>query len=408
VVSGAQSELNRNTIIGVVGAVGVPGRYGGFETLAEQLARRITPSMARLVLYCQRSAYPEMRGQADTRFFGHRRVFMPLRANGPASLLHDALAMLHAALVARVDAMLVLGYSGAWALPLVRFLRPHMLIVTNIDGMEWRRDKFGPRAKRVLRWVEDCAVRFSHRIIADNAALVPLVQSIHPGLHPLLIAYGGDHTMVPPAVSPVPAMPPYYLSIARIEPENNCEMILKAFDVEPSRRLVFVGNWNASAYGRDLKAHYAQRPHMYLLDPVYDLSVLAGLRAGACGYVHGHSVGGTNPSLVEALFHTSRILAFDCSFNRSTLGGQGAYFADEETLGNLLRTDVTLDMAPSVMQTLHRRYGWDNIVEAYLNACSVYKDKKVDLSDSCDVFYMSAGGKIGHSAPCERSAVEQK
>ena len=176
----AQPGLMEISMIGVVGAVGVPGRYGGFETLAEQLARRITPSIARLVIYCQRSAYPEARGQADSRFCGHQRVFIPSRANGPASPLYDALAMLHAALVTRVDVMLVLGYSGAWALPLIRLLRPQMLIVTNIDGMEWRRDKFRPFAKRVLRWLEDCAARFSHRVIADNAALVALAQSIHP------------------------------------------------------------------------------------------------------------------------------------------------------------------------------------------------------------------------------------
>lgn len=357
-------------MIGVVGTVGVPCRYGGFETLAEQLAYHVQPSMGQLVIYCQRSAYPEMRGQTDTGFLGHRRVFVPLRANGPGSLLHDPLSMLHAAFMARVDVLLVLGYSGAWALPLLRWLRPKMLIVTNIDGMEWRRDKFGPPAKRVLRWLEGCAVRFSHRVIADNAALVPLVQSVHPGLQPLLIAYGGDHTMVSPSTSPVSAVPPYYLSVARIEPENNCEMILKAFDAEPSRRLVYVGNWNASAYGRDLKARFAQRSHLHLLDTVYDRAVLAALRGGACGYVHGHSVGGTNPSLVEALFHTSRILAFDCSFNRSTLGGHGAYYADAEALARLLRTDVNLDLAPSVMQVLRQRFRWDTVVQAYLNACS--------------------------------------
>jgi len=357
-------------MIGVVGTVGVPCRYGGFETLAEQLAYHIRPSRVRLVLYCQRSAYPEIRGQADTQFLGHQRVFLPLRANGPGSLLHDALAMLHAALVARVDVMLVLGYSGAWVLPLMRLLRPNMLIVTNIDGMEWRRDKFGPWAKRVLRWLEHCSVRFSHRVIADNAALVPLVQSIHPGLQPLLIAYGGDHTIVSPTASAVSAGPPYYLSLARIEPENNCEMILKAFESEPLCRLVFVGNWNASKFGRDLKSRYALCPNLKLLDAVYDRAALAELRAGACGYVHGHSVGGTNPSLVEALFHTSRILAFDCSFNRSTLDGHGVYFADAESLGKLLRSDVNCEMSPWVMQVLRQRFRWDTIVQAYLNACS--------------------------------------
>jgi glycosyltransferase involved in cell wall biosynthesis len=349
--------------------MGVPGRYGGFETLAEQLARNIDPMSARLVFYCQRSAYPELRGLSNTDFEGHRRVFIPLRANGAASLLHDALAMLHAVLIARVDVMLVLGYSGAWIFRLIRMLRPSLRILTNIDGMEWRRDKFNTRTKKLLMWLEGLAVQYSSDVIADNAALVPLAQSIHPGLEPLFIAYGGDHTLVEPAKIPNRSAP-YYLSIARIEPENNCEMLLKAFGALSTNRLVFVGNWNANSYARRLKVEYGGLASVELLDPIYDLSVLAALRMGACGYVHGHSVGGTNPSLVEALFHTTRILAFDCVFNRSTLDGYGTYFADALRLRELLDQGTGLDMLPQVVQSLRDRYRWTKIAANYLLACS--------------------------------------
>jgi glycosyltransferase involved in cell wall biosynthesis len=285
-------------------------------------------------------------------------------------MVHDVLAMLHAALVARVEVMLVLGYSGAWALPLIRLLRPRLPIVTNIDGMEWRRDKFGAKAKRLLRWLEGMAIRHSDTIIADNAALVPLAQAAHPTLQPRLIAYGGDHTLVALKPSAERIEPGYYLSVARIEPENNCAMILDAFDRAGDQRLVFVGNWAASTYGRDLKARYGGHPRLRLLDPVYDLGVLAALRADACGYVHGHSVGGTNPSLVEALFHTSRMLAFDCSFNRETLSGRGRYFKDAPALAAALARPDALDMSPEDVEALRQRYRWRTIVDAYLEACS--------------------------------------
>ena len=120
--------------IGIVGTVGVPARYGGFETLAEQLAAGTNSARAEWVIYCQRTAYPE-ETQA-TPFHGHSRVFIPLPANGLSSMLYDMLSIFHAALIARVDVILLLGTSGAWSLPIFRVLRRRMGVVTNIDGME--------------------------------------------------------------------------------------------------------------------------------------------------------------------------------------------------------------------------------------------------------------------------------
>jgi glycosyltransferase involved in cell wall biosynthesis len=238
--------------------------------------------------------------------------------------------------------------------------------VTNIDGMEWRRTKFGPAARATLRILEWFAVRFSHRVIADNAALVPIARAIH-GNEPLLIAYGGDHTLVEPAARRV--LPGYFLSIARIEPENNCHLILEAF-AGSGQRLVFVGNWGASAYGRALKARYGEQPDLQLLEPIYAQPELAALRAGAVGYIHGHSVGGTNPSLVEALFHTDRVLAFDCAFNRSTLGGTGAYFDSAQSLRDRLVDLAAGRIGHTQLATLRDRYRWTRIVDEYLAAAA--------------------------------------
>lgn len=351
-------------LIGVVGTVGAPARYGGFETLVEQFARNTTPDETRLVLYCQRSAYPEE--ATSTPFAGHQRVFVPLNANGPQSMLHDPLAMLHAALIARVDTILVLGYSGAWFLPVLRLLRPGLRVVTNIDGMEWRRDKFGGFAKKVLRGLEWFATRFSHAIIADNAALVTLARELH-GIDPVLIAYGGDHTVVEPVGDAPP--PGYWLSIARIEPENHCHIIIEAA-ARAQARLVFVGNWNVSEYGRALKTRYADQVDITLIDPVYDVARLAALRQNAAGYVHGHSVGGTNPSLVEAIQHTDRILAFDCVFNRSTLEDAGEYFGEADALAALLRRRDAGYIDDLRLRALRRRYQWRDIVDRYLALCA--------------------------------------
>ncbi len=347
--------------IAIVGTVGVPGRYGGFETLAEQLARGIDPAHHPLVLYCQRSAYPEV--EKGTPFYGHARIFLPMRANGPSSMVHDALAMIHAAWIARTDTMLVLGYSGAWFLPLLRVLKPRMRIVTNIDGMEWRRNKFGRGSKLLLRTLERLATWFSHQIIADNDALVTLVDRLY-GFRPTMIAYGGDHTLVAPEHIDLYGKG-YAFSVARIEPENNSELILTAF-ADSSMPLVSIGNWSNSDYGRRLKEKFANIPNLYLLDPIYDPHILAGLRSNAALYVHGHSVGGTNPSLVEALFHHDRIIAFDCAFNRATLNGSGEYFTVKDHLCRLISEIECGRIDDTVLRTLKERYLWRNIVSSYL------------------------------------------
>ena len=347
-------------VVAVVGTVGVPARYGGFETLAEQLAVGISPDRMALVIYCQRSAYPEP--EIPNLFAGHTRVMLPLRANGASSMVYDSLAMFHAAFVARVDTMLLLGYSGAWVLPIVRMLRPGLLVVTNIDGMEWRRKKFGAIARAALRILEWFACRFSNHVIADNAELVVTAREMH-GIESTLIAYGGDHTVVSAAENNV--IPGYFLSIARIEPENNCHVILQACAAS-SARLVFVGNWDASAYGRSLKANYHGAKNLMLLDPIYDQSTLAAIRAGSVGYIHGHSVGGSNPSLIEALFHTGRMLAYDCRFNRSTLTNAGDYFESSLQLTALLDQAESGKIQTVMLASLRLKYQWVNIVESYV------------------------------------------
>ena len=349
--------------IAVVGTVGVPSRYGGFETLADQLVQRIDVRDAELVIYCQRSAYPEYEKTEGT-YFGHRRVFIPLAANGSLSLIYDAASIFHAIWVDKSDVVLALGYSGSWVFPFVKALSRRTKLVVNVDGVESRRGKFGRVAKAVLRLLEYFALRFSDTVIADNLGIVTLILNAH-GRAPVFIPYGGDHTLLGDVAQVFPRRTTgYFLSIARVEPENNCHMILESFKIS-GFPLVFVGNWNSSGYGRGLRSQYSNVDNLKLLDPMYDLSALQSLRSGAVGYVHGHSVGGTNPSLVEAIFHTDRIFAYDCVFNRHTLLDAGCYFSDVETLVSLLGDFRDKAIEGEVLEGLRRQYQWDSVIESY-------------------------------------------
>lgn len=355
--------------IAILGTVGVPGRYGGFETLAENLARyhNSTGHHAALTVWCSGKDNAEhlVRFEnADLRYVG-------LRANGIQSIPYDAISLWRAVRSGH-DQILLLGVSGALALPLIRLIS-RARIVTNIDGIEWKREKWSLLARAVLRASEWAAVRFSDEVIADNQAIAGYVQQQY-GRECRVIAYGGDHAMTGSGLNRVPDNLPvqYALSLCRIEPENNVHMILEAWS-ELDQPLVFVGNWESSAYGRDLKARFNDYAHLHLLDPVYEAPALHALRAGANLYVHGHSAGGTNPSLVEMMHFGIPVLAHGCSFNRHTTEGKALYF---ETTGDLQQSvkDLTAvqgaKVGSAMKEIAHRRYIWERVAKEYFDLLS--------------------------------------
>lgn len=351
--------------IAILGTVGIPAIYGGFETLAENLARfhQANALTGELVVYCSAKSYPD---RPDTHL-GARLRYVGLNANGVASIFYDIVSLM-SAVWHRSDGILLLGVSGAIAVPLVRLLS-RARIVTNIDGIEWKREKWKGAARWYLRLSERIAVRFSHEVVADNAAIADhVLQSYGRDCH--VIAYGGDHARLAPAkpYEGAPLPPRYALALCRIEPENNVAMILEAFAAAPDVPLVFVGNWNNSVYGRELRQRYASVPHLHLHDPVYDVGVLRTLRGNAALYVHGHSAGGTNPSLVEMMHFGVPILAYDCIFNRNTTEDQAHFFKDAAALHDALEALDAAEAArigAAMRRIAEARYTWDVVGRAY-------------------------------------------
>ncbi|UWQ77551.1 glycosyltransferase [Leisingera sp. M658] len=348
----------------ILGTVGVPGRYGGFETLAENLVRY---SMAQhrkaadLTVYCSARAYPAR----PARFLTARLRYSRLNANGIQSIAYDAVTALDAVRRGH-DVLLLLGVSGAFVLPLIRLVS-RARIITNVDGIEWRRAKWRGPARHFLRWSEGMAVRWSHQVIADNQGIADHLRDSY-GITAEVIAYGGDHALAAfgTAGSDDPALPARYaLALCRIEPENNPEMILTAF-AQAGQPLVFAGNWNNSTFGRRLRAQFGGHPALHLLDPVYDPAALCRLRSGAALYVHGHSAGGTNPALVEMMHFNLPVLAYDCSFNRYTTEQQAAYFTSSAALAELISSGFDDTAAAAALcDVARRRYRWDRIGQQY-------------------------------------------
>lgn len=354
-----------NNNVAIVGTVGVPANYGGFETLAENLVKFHDAASLpdSITVYCSSKSYPSRK----PTFLSARLKYCPLHANGAQSIPYDIVS-LFSAVWNRSDAILVLGISGAIALPLVRLVSSAR-IITNIDGIEWRREKWKGWARRFLRFSEKIAMRVSHEVIADNAAIAEYVAQTY-SLKCHVIAYGGDHAIAVDEVAVTERALPdsYAIAVCRIEPENNVQMVLEAFAKVTSHALVMVGNWSNSAYGRALREQYTTCNNLFLLNSIYDLGKLKYLRSRASFYIHGHSAGGTNPSLVEAMHFGKAILAFDCNYNRNTTENSALFFKNSDELGRLVET-IELAVAEKVggdmAKIAKRRYTWTIVAQQY-------------------------------------------
>ena len=356
----------QNKKVAILGTVGVPANYGGFETLVENLVHyHLAQALSYdVTVYCSSKSYEEH----PSSYLSAKLKYIPLQANGAQSIAYDMWSLLSA--MWRSDVILLLGVSGATILPLIRLLSSAK-IVTNIDGIEWRREKWQGLAKWFLRFSEKIAVRFSHEVIADNGGIAEYVKETY-GVDAHVIAYGGDHAVSVEAQSVEDLTIPqkYAFSVCRIEPENNVHMIVEAFAKQSDLPLVMVGNWKSSNYGRNLQQKYHQTGRVMLLDPIYDIGKLKTLRANAALYVHGHSAGGTNPSLVEAMHFGMPIVAFDCVFNRCTTENKAFYFDSVEALNAFILTLMekqTTKMGRDLQDVANRRYTWSVVAEQYFH-----------------------------------------
>lgn len=352
--------------VAVIGTAGIPANYGGFETLVENLAEFHVAKSREidLLVYCSAKNHAER----PRSYLKTELQYLPISANGIWSIPYDIWSIFKA-LVNRSDTILILGVSGAVSLPLVKILS-RARIITNIDGIEWRRQKWKGLARWYLRISESLAVKYSDLVIADNDAIADYVKMTY-GIAPTVIAYGGDHALraVP---SPIDITLPanYAFSVCRIEPENNIHIIIEAFLETPDFPLVMVGNWSSSAYGRELVNRFRNLQNVYLLSPIYDAGVLISLRSRARVFVHGHSAGGTNPSLVEAMHFGKEIFMFDCSFNRSTTENCGAYFNDVNSLHQLISVfedGIAEENGLRLKEIAERRYTWSTVAQSYFD-----------------------------------------
>lgn len=342
--------------LAIVGIVGVPANYGGFETFVDNL---IIDADADVTVYCSSISYSEKLDQ----YKGAKLVYIPLKANGIQSIFYDLVSMVHT-LFTKPDTVLILGVSGCVFLPFYRFLS-NSKIVTNIDGLDWKRDKWGKWEKHFLKLSETLAVKYSNVIISDNQGIGDYVLDEY-SVTSEVIAYGGDHAIIEKLAGEDDG---YALALCRIEPENNVEMILSAFS-QCDKKIKFVGNWENNIYGRELIKKYVTFTNIEMINPAYDADKLFKLRSRCSYYIHGHSAGGTNPSLVEMMHFSKPILCFDCVYNRETTENKACYFSSSEQLVKQIEKP-SFDNGVCMKAIAQRCYTWEKIREQYFMALNL-------------------------------------
>ena len=349
--------------VAIVGTQGVPANYGGFETLVENIIGDNCPPDIQYTIFCSSKDLPN----GKQSYKNAQLKYIPLHANGMQSIPYDILSLIQ--VIKGYDVILILGVSGCIFLPAIRLLSKAKIVV-NIDGLEHRRAKWGKFAKKFLKLSESIATKCADIIIADNKGIQDYVtETYHKRSE--MIAYGGDHVLrnVPQDIQNTIlnkyglVSGNYAVCICRIEPENNCHITLEAFS-KSNKILVFIGNWDKSDYGRKLKSFYGSSfDNIKILDPNYDLDVLYTLRSHCNFYIHGHSAGGTNPSLVEAMFFGCPIIAFDVIYNRETTQNKAYYFSD---VAELLKLIQQKDLQGHIMKEIaYKEYTWNNISQQY-------------------------------------------
>jgi glycosyltransferase involved in cell wall biosynthesis len=351
----------------ILGTRGIPAAHGGFETFAEQLALYLVGKGWRVVVYCQ----DDGTGPASTdTWLGVERVHIPVTQLGPTgTIVFDWKATVHAA--RHKDLCLTLGYNTAVFCALLRLKGIPNLI--NMDGIEWSRAKWGPLAKTWF-WLNDWAgCLLGNHLIADHPRIKAHLQSRVRGSKINMIPYGADAVTSAP-LQPLQALrllPGRYLTvIARGEPDNSLLEIVQGFSAKPrGLHLLVLGNYEAgNAYHRAVKA--AASTEVVFAGAIYDKTIVQALRFHCTAYVHGHRVGGTNPSLVEALGAGNAVIAHDNRFTRWVAGDGAVYFTDADSfsrcLDELLANPVALtNLRLQARTRFNEVFTWPYVLEQY-------------------------------------------
>ena len=351
-----------------MGTRGVPASYGGFETAVEEIGKRLAARGHDVTVYCRNP------GQTLTEYEGMHLVNLPaIRHRIAETLSHTSLSTARAIIKDRPDVALVLNAGNA---PLIRPLKAAGIpVAIHLDGLESKREKWRGAGARYYRWAEKVAVKQGDQVIADAQSIADHVQAMY-GRTCVVIPYGAE--VIDPKADRLHELAvvrrDYHLIVARMEPENHVLEAVHGYTIsDETRPLLVVGSAPYSQWYIDRVREVAESSaSVRMLGGIYDQELLDQLYANARTYVHGHSVGGTNPSLLRAMGAGAPVLAFDCEFNREVTAGAALFWRDAQTLAEYLdevaegEVDTELaEFSEAGRTRIAERYQWDAVTDRY-------------------------------------------
>ena len=362
--------------IAFVSTRGIPNNYGGFEQFAEYISVGMAQRGHEVVVYS-----PKFHPYQESTYKGVRikHIYSPETWMGSSvgSFFYDFASLRDALKKEDFDIIYEAGYTSI--IPAYIWFnvkkRKRPIFTTNMDGLENKRSKFSPMVRRFLDWEEKMAVKYSHYLIADNMGIHDYYKEKY-GKESKFLAYGADiHDDFKAEYLEEFGLKSeeYYILIARLEPENNIVMAIEGYlhSKENGRRpLIVVGKTN-TPHGKELVEKYGNERNVEFVGGIYDFKKLDSVRHFSKAYFHGHSVGGTNPSLLEAMAAGCFIFAHDNIFNRAVLKENAFYYPSSDKVTEYLNRIDTIAEGSKIQYTarnievIRNEYSWESLIDKH-------------------------------------------
>jgi glycosyltransferase involved in cell wall biosynthesis len=352
--------------IAILGTRGIPNYYGGFEQFAEYFSVFLAENGHDVFCYNSHNHVYQ-----EPAFHGVQIIhqYDPEYKLGTfGQFIYDYNCIMDAR-KRDFDIILQLGYtsSSIW----YSLLPQNAISITNMDGVEWKRSKYAKPVQQFLKFAERLAAKNSDFLVSDSLGIQSFLTKRY-GVQSTYIAYGAHPFQEPnpKLIEPYQVKATNYsMLIARFEPENNLQMILDGVVLSEDKSPFLVIGKHDTKFGVFLKNRYKNQPQIRFLGAIYNINDLNNLRFYSKIYFHGHSVGGTNPSLLEAMASKALVAAHNNEFNRGVLQGNALYFSNAKEVQNLIlntQKETYLNFIEHNFNAIIKDFNWEKINSEYL------------------------------------------